>query len=444
MIPREGMRDLKTLELLRQSLQAVTAPIEASNAKVKENEVPFAGFFSHVVEQRLLGPGSQTPLPRMSPASAQAMYQTSLGTAASVIDHSVAKSTLHRRYVVGEEFTTWLSQLPDSYPHSMLYARPEDLLCFMDCFWLERHGGSILPGCSTLVPSPQGVDSAFSHLSTLFEQLGRGGEYDPRSNTGNPCHSGPVRNYKKGYQKLLFEAGYQEVSAVPMVISKVHALVAYLDVEARRASDPVKRISFLRDAVSILHAWETAYRGTEGGKLCLPDLHTPNRVQLYPNGYDPSVPMPEVLLSLPTHGTKTKKKGRVYQAPVYIKLHPQPAVCLLSHLWAFQQMCYLSGFPIRHYILRPSTYTQKGFREAPYSGCLFTKMVQKHLKAIQLFNHETAHSFRRGALQAAAQAAGPSQSAQLAAAAAAGRIQTPAVVQLYLHPERHLARLGRE
>eukprot|EP00798_Chlamydomonas_sp_ICE-L_P021123 gene21123-biopygen29849 len=288
------------------------------------------------------------------------------------------------------------------------------------------------------------VDSAFSHLSTLFEQLGRGGEYDPRSNTGNPCHSGPVRNYKKGYQKLLFEAGYQEVSAVPMVISKVHALVAYLDVEARRASDPVKRISFLRDAVSILHAWETAYRGTEGGKLCLPDLHTPNRVQLYPNGYDPSVPMPEVLLSLPTHGTKTKKKGRVYQAPVYIKLHPQPAVCLLSHLWAFQQLCYLSGFPIRHYILRPSTYTQKGFREAPYSGCLFTKMVQKHLKAIQLFNHETAHSFRRGALQAAAQAAGPSQSAQLAAAAAAGRIQTPAVVQLYLHPERHLPRLGRE
>eukprot|EP00798_Chlamydomonas_sp_ICE-L_P004269 gene4269-biopygen21992 len=250
-------------------------------------KVPFQDFFG----QRTIGMvrASTAPLAPLGTAAAHALYQDGLSRAAQVTDHSVVASTLAKRYAVGQAIEAWLARLPPPFPQSLLAARPEDVLCFMQQHWVLHHGRSVVAGVDHPVASPQGVAGSLSHLSTLFDTLGRSGPYNALTGTGNPCDSPAVRAYKRGYQQVLWQAGYQEVAAVPMVESKVLALMAYLHQLARTAHTVVKAISFFRDALLVEHAWLTAYRGKEGGMLCLPDLHHADLTPIFPDGYSPGV-----------------------------------------------------------------------------------------------------------------------------------------------------------
>jgi hypothetical protein len=317
----------------------------------------------------------------------------------------------------------------------LLKVRPEELLCFLETHWVHTHVGSQLPGSDTLVASPSGVDGVISHLSSLFDSLGRSGPYDDTTNGGNPCLSTPIQKYRHGYHQMLWAAGYQESYVVPLTQAKVEALVTKLDLAARQSADHLTMLVHMRNALVSLHAWTTAYRGTESGKLCLLDLHTTERVPIFPDGYDPDIPLPKTITGLPTHGTKTCKRSRCHQEPVQYHLLDKPEFCFLRHLWAYMQLCHFTGKPVQHYILRPLTPNLKEFKEAPYSGSSTTKMVQTQLQQLSLFTGETSHSLRRGSLQAVAQLSG------VPAAAQHGRIKTPAVLDLYLHPGRHLKRL---
>lgn len=379
---------------------------------------------------------SSAPLhPPLGVTSALALYQHGLSAAAHVADHCVVASTLAKRHAVGREFEAWLARLPPPFPRSLLGARPEDLLCFLQQHWVPYHGKSLVPGLEHPVASPQGVAGAISHLSSVFESLGRHGPYDASTCCGNPCDCPNVRAYKAGYQQVMWQAGYQETPAVPITQDKVLALVAYLHKGARAAPTALEAISLLRDALLVEHAWLTAYRGKEGGMLCLPDLHSATHAPLFPSGYDPTVPLPEHLVTLPTHGTKTNRRGRSYQDPVYFHQETSdPAHCFLSHLWVFLQLCHLTGHTITHYIMRPLLPSKKGFKEAPYSSSSFAKLIQSHLTTLGMYSGETSHSFRRGTLQATAAKSGRQ------AAALHGNIKSPKVLSLYLHPARHMTK----
>ena len=84
----------------------------------------------------------------------------------------------------------------------------------------------------------------------------------------------------------------------------------------------------------------------------------------------------------------------------------------------------------------PSRYQ---FKEALRSISPILKMFQARLVALGLFNGETAHSFRRGTLQATATSIG-GPLGQIAAALQ-GRIKTPKILERYLDPHRHQSRL---
>ena len=274
--------------------------------------------------------------------AANTLYQKGLTQAQTVIEQSVQEATLTRRQTVGAELSDWLLKLPDPYPRDLLKVRPEELLCFLETHWVHTHVGSQLPGSDTLVASPSGVDGVISHLSSLFDSLGRSGPYDDTTNGGNPCLSTPIQKYRRGYHQMLWAAGYQESSAVPLTQAKVEALVTKLDLAARQSADHLTMLVQMRNALVILHAWTTAYRGTESGKLCLLDLHTTERVPIFPNGYDPDIPLPKTITGLPSHGTKTCKRSRCHQEPVQYHLLDKPEFCFLRHLWAYMQLCHFT------------------------------------------------------------------------------------------------------
>ena len=376
-----------------------------------------------------------------SASSALQLYSTSLRAASTVITHSNVAGTVDRRLALGREFSSWLAALPSSAGFSTTpqTARPEDLLVFIQSHFILHHAGSVVPGLDHKVASPQGVSSAFSHLSTLFDSLGRRGPYQPETNRGNPCDSNVIQRYKQGYLRDMCQAGYQEKSAVPLTEALVLELMTHFDqLEASDALSPFEKLMAQRDGLLILYNWHSAMRGKEGGQLCESNLHscpTANHGQLFPQGYRSGVPLPEDPWVYPTHGTKTNKRSRAHQDPAHLKKQVEPRLCFPSRLWHYLAQCQTLNQPITHFLFRPQTATRGQFKEAPYSTPSFIKMLQGHLTKIGKLSGETSHSCRRGALQATASKEG------LLAAALQGRIKTPAILQRYLDPYRHLGRL---
>jgi hypothetical protein len=360
-----------------------------------------------------------------------------------VISHATQDTTVSRRLNVGEELSTWLGALPvqAGYPNTLSTARPQELLVFMHSHFIQAHAGSRVPGHDDLVASPSGVTCCFSHLSTLFESLGRRGPYDAATGLGNPCSSVEVKNYKQGYKRDLWSAGYQETSAVPMTASTMARMVAHYDHLGSKSSSVFERITYARDALLVLYAWASALRGKEGGQLCLADLHFSASRPIYPDGYKPGCPPPRELLILPTHGTKTNKRSRSHQDPIQLQLGSDPALCFITRLWAYLELCHPTEHAVSHFLLRPWTSFRGNFKEAPYSSSSFNELVKGTLIKLDLYQGDTAHSFRRGTLQATAAAGGPLLGNL--AAALQGRIKTPSILDRYLDPHRHLGRVKR-
>ena len=401
---------------------------------------PFSGF----LRTNLLANVNQQPsrpsstFLSLTPAAAEDLYRGSLSAAASVISHANEDATVRRRLALGRELQEWLQALPAPYPNTLLTARPEELLVYLQSSFTERHAGTHLPGHTSPVASPTGVAGAISHLSTLFESLGRRGPYDPSSGLGNPCNSSEVRRYQKGYSRELWHAGYQESSAVPTTRPKLEAVVTQITGEISLTHSPLQNLCLERDALLLLYSWDSAMRGKEGGSLCLFDLHTADKVQIFPNAFSPNSPLPTVLLVLPTHGTKTNKRGRAHQDPIRIDLQPTgSAFCFITRLWSFMEYSHLHGLTISHYLFRPLDASRSGFKEAAYSSSSLNHMYKGRLSGLGLFSGETPHGLRRGTLQATA--ADPDGGTL--AAALQGRIKTPKILERYLDTHRHLGRL---
>jgi hypothetical protein len=363
------------------------------------------------------------------------LYSASLASADSIMQAANEPATVRQRELLGAELLAWLGGMPlrHGFHVSMLNVEPSDLLVYMESYWIRQHVGSLLPGVTQPVASPSGVNSVLSHLSTLFEFLGRHGHYDEVAKTGNPVKSFLILRFKQGYGSTLQHDGYQEKSAVPLTADKVPLLIAHIDALAASSAGGMELLTLSRDAVLLLYSWHSTMRGTEGGRLVIADFHTAGRVQLFPDGFRPYTPAPEKLLILPTHGTKTNKRSRNHQDPVNLVRHEDPNLCVIRRLWSFMDMCFLGGQAPETFVLRPLSPNGAGFKHAAYSSSSFNKsQVIKYLTAAGIYEGETGHSFRRGGLQHTAHVAGP------LAAALQGRIRTPSILARYLDPSRHL------
>lgn len=375
------------------------------------------------------------PASVLNGVTANDFYISALDRAAERMRKANVDETVSRREKLCQELNSWAQQMPPPFPQSMMSMGPEDVLAFLEGYWLARHAGSKLPDSNGLVASPSGLESAISHLSTAFGELGRHGAYNAATGTGNPCASMLVQRYKKGYRRGMWEAGYQEKSAVPIDEVKMHKLVDHIDALGLAAPSLFGKITSERDALLVVYEWSSSMRGKEGGQLCLLDFHDSDHRPYFQSGYVPLGRPPASVIVLPTHGTKTNKRGRTEQEPIYIEMASDLRYCFISRLWRYLDLCHLSGYEVRHYLFRPETPDGQGFKEQGYSSSSFTDLIKKRLKGCGIYDGETGHSFRRGSIQDRFCKEG------LLGAAVQGRIKTPSILQRYLDPKRHLSRL---
>ncbi|KXZ41000.1 hypothetical protein GPECTOR_1018g287 [Gonium pectorale] len=388
-------------------------------------------------QRRLLAVEARMPVSSgsLTALESAALYEQHLGDASQFLRGALAPSTVQRQDGAAADLGAWLRQ--SGCGRSLADCTPEDVLVYFSAWWLPRHGNRSSGAGDA--PGPSAVRSHLSALSGFFSRAGRGARYDYGAGQGNPCDSVTVGDYRSAYQRAQVKAGYQEVSAVPMTPAKYRALVAHLWARVGAEPGPLPRLVLLRDLACILLLWQTTVRGHDIGKLGLGDFVDPDRPDQPFRGFP--LPLPgEVADRAPTlcfrlRGSKTYQLSRA--PPVWLFPNPsEPAFCAVGTLALYlrlsSQSAALPGVAVSDAFFRPLTADRRGFAAGPLRSAALSARVRLHLQESQLYDGETVHSFRRGALQAAS-----ADGAGTPALLGFGQLRSVATLERYLDRGRH-------
>ncbi|GLC41162.1 hypothetical protein PLESTB_001797700 [Pleodorina starrii] len=341
-----------------------------------------------------------------------------------------AASTREKMERALQNFSLWLRQWGGG--RQLMDCTPEQVLVYMEQHWTSAHRGRN----STGRPSPSAILSELSFLSTQFDLLGRRGVYDPQTGAGNPCLSSDVTIYRRGYQRQSGNAGYQERSAVPLTLAKYRRLVVYLYISAG-AADGLARLVLLRDLLCFMYMWLTTTRGHDCGRLSLGDFRDPRDVGRPYGGFPLALLQPWEAYPAGFHlvvsqlGTKTYQGRRA--PPVRLAPVEEMGFCFVRTLAQYLGFCRRGGWPVQGYLFRPLEPNQSGFSERPLGSAALSARLRLHLQGAGLYEGETCHSFRRGALQHARSVGVPT-----AGLLELGQMRSLGTLQRYLDPSRHL------
>ena len=139
------------------------------------------------------------------------LYGQGLAAAASIQQKSVKDGTRNTKAAAARELGEWLQRTGN---RTMLTAIPEDILVYFTQHWLPNHAGSTT-AAGELIAAPSSLAGTKSHLATDFKSLGRIGNWDPVTSTGNPMHSKQVKDLLRGYANQATELGYQKKEHSP-------------------------------------------------------------------------------------------------------------------------------------------------------------------------------------------------------------------------------------
>lgn len=84
-----------------------------------------------------------------------------------------------------QELDNWRGHLPSAMEKVLATCASADLLVYIQSHWLPNHTSTMLPD-GRMIASASGVSGCLSSLSTDFLLIGRAGDWDASTKTGNP------------------------------------------------------------------------------------------------------------------------------------------------------------------------------------------------------------------------------------------------------------------
>jgi integrase len=296
-------------------------------------------------------------------------YKETLKEAAGVANRSVSKGFEDSRRKTFEEFQDFLALVGQG--KRIGNATGLDIIAFVHGFWMNKHRDQ----CRTIavgerVASASAVKGVVQHLAKSYSMLGY-------ADGANPAKTEDVKNYRDGYRNQLHDRGVRERRAKVFGPGKVADLVSYLEQEIGKTSG-IKQCLLIADLAIVHYLWETWSRGKECGEL--------ESQQVDPSS---GIVRPGWTKTQQTEGSAemaVKKDGGFLQASGRL-------ISSMEHL----------GCPVGNgFLFRPLNRRRNGFMDEPLRSNAMRRRIQKHLKAAGLFEGETLHSFRRSAVQHAA------------------------------------------
>jgi integrase len=204
-----------------------------------------------------------------------------------------------------------------------------------------------------------------------------------RTNEQTPAKQESVRSYCNGYRTWLPDNGVREKRARVFKEQKVTDLVAYLERRAEEACG-IRRCVYKMDLAAVDYLWESWARGKECGELRADQVDFTD--QVVAPGWSKTVQAePSCIIDL-----EDRRGDRFMRS----------AVGLIQEM---ERQWHLIGMGN---LFRPLNKQRDGFVDEPLSANALRKRIQQHLKDAGLYEGETLHSFRRSAVQGAAQIEG--------------------------------------
>lgn len=340
--------------------------------------------------------------PPLSMEAAEDLYADGLSAAASTDRHNVGAPTHHARDLVFKELQDFLALLPAPFQRTVYDCLPQDLLVFMETYWLPQHVGS-QTSSGVQMAAPSSVDAAISHLSSCFQLLGRVAWWDFQGPEGstiesrNPARSNALKKWLLGYTKRAAGDGFSSTGAKELSTTKVLALLQHLQRQLLEPN-PMQRHLAARDGFAFSFLWETGARGVTAGVLKTPDI-------LLPTG-QPALPLIWPTLQLPSGSQvliipKQLKTciGRNTQA-LHVTVQPGDASATCPIYWLRQCLTTAAAcnFPITpgSPIVRTLMKGSLAVSDKPASTGTLGKRLSQHLSLLQCHEGESMHSFRRG------------------------------------------------
>ena len=363
-----------------------------------------------------------------------------LNSAATIARYAVSDDHHKRRVRIADEFQVWAAGYPGSVRPTLASCQPAEVLCFLDD-WRQRHVGKRQRAASdddTALPvAPATLRAACGHLSAVFTSLGRCSAWHPDSPSGNPTKHASVTSFLRGYDVYCFKVhAYSSSGAVPLTLPKYVALRGHLHGQAASVTDPSLRVTLLRDLCAFSYLWETGQRGKECCSLLLSDFRYQDLrcTEAWPDLVSGALLKPEPLLVEGSQGTKT----RLTRHPGVIQLskapNPDGSGHLVADISAYAAAMTSAGTPLSYWLF--PRRDPHGASPQPITSSALRQRLILHLSQLQLWEGETLHSFRRGGTQLQ-----QDLGSDPATLARQRLWSSTSSVELYLHPQRHLARL---
>jgi hypothetical protein len=346
-------------------------------------------------------------------------YQQFAQHAQDVQRHHWQQSTNIQRHRIWQEFDAWCRQ---RLGQPAIQSSPNDLLVYVCSHWVRSHGRQML-STGARIPAPSSLNVMFAHLSTRFAELGRRGDWEPDTGRGNPCCSMEVQTFKGGYSNLMQEAGFQPHAVRPLPHWKQQVLVAGLEAEAdavRESGDQPWHVEALlrRDAAVAELLWDSQRRPAEIGQL---RTSTTSIAGGQLRG--------EASSSKMTHASRGARRPRA------IEVQGDAGTNLCRLLESYVACLQRHGKELGAFLFSPLQRDGSSLDGSRgLSSSAMTKRVVGHLQRLHLYAGETVYSLKRGSMQYSFYVQGRT----MEAIGEAADIDTPAVVQLYLDPHRHL------
>ena len=301
-----------------------------------------------------------------------------------------AKNYSKQKCALTNELKAFLSKLCPQ--KSLDSANPEDLRMFLvakeskgrtklhskNC---EHKGvqGKVTCGCP-LTLTLKTVDSLIGKLRAIFNDNGRSGEWNPILGTGNPAAAPLLKKHLQCVSVEQTSANVMPKQAVPLMFDKLARLCRYLNYKGFREKDNVSKFLFTRDCAYFSVLSHTGGRGGDIG------LITANRLF--------ELPDKKGLVISQIEG-KTAKIDNPNNVVIFRSKDPD--ICPVRYLKIYMETASEVGVDLAEgFVFRSRDIKTKEISDKAVTSSSMTDRLRTHLKTINLYAGETAHSSRRG------------------------------------------------
>lgn len=309
---------------------------------------------------------------------ARKRYRVAVEEAGRISRKAVSKSFEESREKVFEEFEAFLGSVGCQL---VMQARGVGVVAFVQGWWLQAHQGNfrtVVAGQEERVASTSAVKGVISQLAKCYSMLGMRDEE-------NPAKAESVRSYREGYRAELREGGVREKRAKVMPEKNVFELVEYLNKESAESAG-IKRCGVAMDRAIVLYLWETWARGKECGSVEARQIDG-EKEEVRPGWSKTVHEEPSAVIALQSAG---KENSFLWAAG------------LLMH--EYKKNGVEPGD--QGYLFCPMNRQKNGFEDCALSAGAMNRRIQRHMQRAGMHEGETVHSFRRSAVQHAAELEG--------------------------------------